>query len=416
MCDEYAKFVANAIKLINEPPLDFLSAQQKQQFLDKQIGKAKKQCQQAIELNPKLPAAHHALGCALEGAGDFSGAASSFLSAVELADAAPDSESVWAESATRAYTLLANAPQVSRPVWWEDESLLSMSLRAVTCLADNKQALRWRAEILSGRRSALPVPAPREALQLREASGLFQRVAKLVSSKDKEERKAAIEASAACLADAERAEAVGHVETNESEMAASGSKNAAKNRKKKEKAKQKQIEQLLNEEEPEAAGSNSSTATTAAELTAEIDRLTVGSADRSAADSIAAAAGTQAAAEMEEATTAATCRGDTLPEEQGGDGVQSTGPQSTREESRQQVSGKKRDKGKQKLAAASNDSTGYCWVSPLPVEFAADLLQSGVIAGAPVTDVDLSALEEHGGPAAAIEVGLIQALQVQPSC
>ena len=73
--------LANAEKLLSEEAPEFLPAQQRLDFVKKNLTKAARQCRHAIESNPEgfdVTNAHRVLGRVLEKSGDAAGAAASF--------------------------------------------------------------------------------------------------------------------------------------------------------------------------------------------------------------------------------------------------------------------------------------------------------------------------------------------------
>ena len=364
---EYDRLVAQAVELASTPALDFLGAKEKRLFLEKNMKKAENQCRRAIELDPDRPAAHYALGCALYANGDGTAAAGSFMAAMRLT--ADESTKEWANAATHAYAMLCANADAPRPEWWTDEALLELSERALATLPESSFALRWRADALSGLSACLPArTTARSAEQLRAASSLFQAAAKHTAAKD--EKRSAVEAAAECLVQAKRLEAqattpqvagsgAGSRDDASREAAAEeagdagttgagggNGKNAAKNRKKKEKAKQKLAEQLLQEVEGTVGAEAASGETAAAET----------------------AAGETAA----ETVAAETASWPTPPP-----------------------------------PALATNAAAYRWADPLPASCLEALVEMGVVAGAPVSSIDLVGIAAEGGPEEAIAAGLI---------
>jgi len=66
-------------------------------------------------------------------------------------------------------------------------------------------------------------------------------------------------------------------------------------------------------------------------------------------------------------------------------------------------------------AAAAGGRTGYRWADPLPEGWVEALSELSIVAGAPVSQVDLQGMAAEGGPAESVAVGLIVADTVDVS-
>jgi len=380
---EYERLVKQATELVNAPPLDFLSTKEKKEFVEKNLKKAENQCRRAVELFPSKADAHYTLGCAQSASGQTKAAAASFTAVTAFEE---EGSVLWADAATHAYAMLAACADAPRPEWWTDEQLLAISERAVAMLPESPHAQLMRADALSSFEivdHGLPErTVTRTGEHLRTASAHYQAAAKIALSK--EEKRAAVYASAECLVHAKRVDALvaasaatasaggsggggfgalaaglvamdaaadGEEEGRQQggEGAASGAasgKNAAKNRKKKEKQKQKLAEQLLQEVEGDAAV-------------------------RKPIPGTAAASGT------------------TQPYYDVSRGLPLA------------------DFGIDVPLPPAPPRAVYRWANPLPESCSKALSEMGVEAGGVVSAVDLVGIEAEGGPEEAVAAGLI---------
>lgn len=364
--NDAAKLLAAANALINEPASDFLPAQQKVEFLRKNLEKAQRKAERAIELDGSLAAAHHLLGVVCERAGLKPAAAHSFVRATQL-HAGSDADlstrdAAWAESAARAFELVvAMATAEALPTWWTDEALLALSERAVQLLPDSPLANRWWAESLAGFPGCAAHVVPTRAMartpeQLRLAAAHFAKAAAQLGSAAAEgEHSALVQAGAACLKDALQAERLrregGGDGDADGESAARAARDAeakaAKNRKKKL-AKR-------NKAGVEGAAAND---------------------DAGGAASVAASDGVVPARPAVDAAAALAAAG--------------------------------------AVTAAASDPpppvplAGYRWAALLPEGYQELLGQMGIVPGAPVSAVDLKGVVAEGGPAVAVAVGLLE--------
>ena len=149
-----SKLLASATALISEEASEFLPKNQQADFLKKNLDKAERKAERAIELDANLAAAHYALGTVRSRTNRRPLAAQSFVRAMELTSGADDDPAswseIWAESASHAYEMLSACPGEPRPAWWKDDAaLLTLSERAATLLPESTLAHRWRADVLS---------------------------------------------------------------------------------------------------------------------------------------------------------------------------------------------------------------------------------------------------------------------------
>lgn len=373
-----AKLISAAEALLSEPASDFLPPQQKVEFLRKNLDKAMRKLERAIELDASLSAAHHLLGVVCERTGRKPAAAQSFVRAAELAagsDADPSTrDAAWAESAARAFGLLlassSSAAETPLPDWWTDAALLALSERAVQLLPESAAAHRWRAACLSGFRTPSLAKAPqapeaaaeRSAVQLRAAATHFSKAAaQMVGAPgaEEEQRDALVQAGAACLRDAmqlERLQAGGggggdnEADGEAARAAREAEAKAAKNRKKKLAKRSKAGAEGAAADDDEGNGGGSGPS---------------GAGGSSAADAVVESpAAALAAAAAVSAAAAAPPRPPPL--------------------------------------------AGYRWATSLPAGYRELLGSMGILPGGPVSEVDLKGVVAEGGAAVAVAVGLLE--------
>ena len=355
------KLIADAEKLLNESPSEFLPPQQKVEFLKKSLEKAQRKLERAVELDDSISAVHHHLGIVLERTGRKSEATHSFIRAAALQAGLGDDltlcDTSWADCIARAYSLLSCSSSEPRPSWWNEESMLAFSERAISLLPESLHANKFRADALSGfrflRTSGSQVEASqRTPSQLRLAANHFSKAAsKMNAAGAEEDQRYAVEAGAACLKDAIQAERQGGSseagvsgESAEAKAAREAEARAARNKKKKLAKRNK----ASAEDSGDRAG----------------DGVMSGEQEQPAAGSHDAIAALAAAAALADASA----RPDT----------------------------------------PVYHCSRYRWADPLPAGYAEVLAELDIRPGTRVSEVDLAGVLAEGGPAVAVAVGLLQ--------
>ena len=93
-----AQLLAAANALLSEKASEFLPMVQQAEFLKKNLEKAQRKAERAVELDDNLAAAHHALGLVRSRLLRRPEAAQSFLRAMELSKSTDDDPSSWTEA------------------------------------------------------------------------------------------------------------------------------------------------------------------------------------------------------------------------------------------------------------------------------------------------------------------------------